>query len=212
MTPAEEDEAGQILALVGGNALRAFELLERQLSVLVLRTQVLLSLSGIVITVTGFSGRAIAATSATARACISSGILVGLAAAAVAFVGVLRLRWLTQELDADVRRTIERGLAIRDKKSRHLTFAIVLFVIGLGLYCAAIAQLLIATPTAPSLRGQRASGVRIDDSASARSATENGFARKPRTPRSRMRCASSLSACPVTSNTRTPGSSARSAR
>lgn len=152
MTPAEEDEAGQILALVGGNALRAFELLERQLSVLVLRTQVLLSLSGIVITVTGFSGRAIAATSATARACISSGILVVLAAAAVAFVGVLRLRWLTQELDTDVRRTIERGLAIRDKKSRHLTFAIVLFVIGLALYCAAIAQLLIATPTASSLR------------------------------------------------------------
>ena len=38
-------------------------MVERQLSVLVLRTQVMLSLSGIVITVTGFSGRAIAQTS-----------------------------------------------------------------------------------------------------------------------------------------------------
>jgi len=45
-----------------GDALRSYEIVERQLGVLVLRAQVMLSLSGIVITVTGFSGRAIAET------------------------------------------------------------------------------------------------------------------------------------------------------
>jgi hypothetical protein len=56
-------EAERILALAKGDTLKAYEMVERQLSVLVLRTQVILSLSGIVITVTGFSGRAIAQTS-----------------------------------------------------------------------------------------------------------------------------------------------------
>ena len=60
-------EARNILALCSGDRLRAFEMVQGQLAVLVLRTQVMLSLSGIVITVTGFSGRAIAATSMLAR-------------------------------------------------------------------------------------------------------------------------------------------------
>ena len=65
----------------------------------VLRTQVMLSLSGIVVTVTGFSGRAIAETSSLARSSIAAGILVVLASAAVAIWGVLRLSWLTQTIE-----------------------------------------------------------------------------------------------------------------
>src|SRR5512135_56281 len=94
-------EAEQILKLSRGDTQRAFDRVERQLSVLVLRTQVLLSLSGIVITVTGFSGRAIAETSNLARLSIATGILTVLAAAAVAIGGVLSLRWVTQALVDD---------------------------------------------------------------------------------------------------------------
>src|SRR5581483_1358494 len=90
------DEAERIFKLCGSDTLKAYEMVERQLSVLVLRTQVMLSLSGIVITVTGFSGRAIAQTSDLARWSIASGILVVLASAAAAIWGVLRLHWLTQ--------------------------------------------------------------------------------------------------------------------
>src|SRR5262245_31142740 len=106
-------EAARILTLTGGDPLRAFEILERQMSVLVLRAQVMLSLSGIVITVTGFSGRAVAQTSALARGSISIGIFLVLAAAAVAIGGVLRLRWLTQELAEDPLLTLTRGIALR---------------------------------------------------------------------------------------------------
>ena len=42
------------MALTRGDPVRAYELVQSQFSVLVLRTQVMLSLSGIVITVTGF--------------------------------------------------------------------------------------------------------------------------------------------------------------
>ena len=138
------DEAKEILELAGGDRLRAFDLVEKQLAVLVLRTQVMLSLSGIVITVTGFSGRNIAATSELARMTVVGGLFLVLAAAAVAVVGVLRLRWLTQELGGETPVMLERLLAIRDRKSRFLTTALALFVVGFSLYCFAVAQLLLA--------------------------------------------------------------------
>ena len=144
MSSARE-EAERILNLSRGDALKAYEMVERQLSVLVLRTQVMLSLSGIVITVTGFSGRAIAQTSNLARWSIAAGILVVLASAAAAIWGVLRLQWLTQTIDADPVAMLTRGIEMRDSKSRFLRVALVLFICGFALYCFAIAQLLIAS-------------------------------------------------------------------
>lgn len=139
-----KEEARLLLALCNGDALRAFNMVQSQLGVLVLRTQVMLSLSGIVITVTGFSGRAIAQTGVIARASIAAGLFVVLLAAAVAIGGVLRLRWLTQILHEDPLVTLTRALAIREQKGRYLSLALALFVLGFGLYCFAIAQLLMA--------------------------------------------------------------------
>lgn len=141
---AQRDEVSRILALTKGDTEKAYGVVERQLSVLVLRTQVMLSLSGIVITVTGFSGRAIAQTSELARVLVSAGILIVLGAAGTAIGGVLRLRWLTQELRDDVRETLDRMLEIRDTKSRFLSVALVLFLVGFSCYCVAIAQMLLA--------------------------------------------------------------------
>lgn len=137
-------EARNVLELCGGDALAAFRILEAQLAVLVLRSQVMLSLSGIVITVTGFSGRAIAQTTPLARASVVAGLCLVLLAAAVAIAGVLRLRWLTQELGGEPLAMLERALAIRDAKSRFLTAALALFVVGFSLYVLAVAQLLLA--------------------------------------------------------------------
>src|SRR6476619_6955886 len=114
------EEAELILQLAGGDTLRAYEMVERQLAVLVLRTQVMLSLSGIVITVTGFSGRAIAQTSVLARSCIAIGIFVVLAAAATAIGGVLRLSWLTTQIQERPIDTVISGLVIRHRKTRFL--------------------------------------------------------------------------------------------
>jgi Trk-type K+ transport system membrane component len=144
VTPdARQDEVTRILAFTREDPERAYGVVERQLSVLVLRTQVMLSLSGIVITVTGFSGRAIAQTNDLARVLVAVGILVVLAAAATAIGGVLRLRWLTQELGDDLRATLTRMLEIRDTKSRYLSAALLLFIVGFSCYCVAIAQMLL---------------------------------------------------------------------
>jgi hypothetical protein len=135
-------EAEKILKLVGEPRL-AYEMVERQLAVIVMRTQVMLSLSGIVITVTGFSGRAVAQVSLLARTLITAGMFVVLSAAAVAIIGVFRVRWLTQAISDDPLETIQRGLAIRNQKSRYLMISLILWVVGFTLYCGAVAQLLM---------------------------------------------------------------------
>jgi hypothetical protein len=67
-----------------------------------------------------------------------------LAAAAAAIWGVLRLNWLTQTIQTDPIAMLVRQIEIRDAKSRYLSAALLLFVIGFSLYCFAIAQLLLA--------------------------------------------------------------------
>ena len=142
---AAADEVKRIIALTKGDPVKAYELVQAQLSVLVLRTQVMLSLSGIVITVTGFSGRSIAQTSALARNLVASGILIVLGAAGVAIGGVLRLQWLTQQLTDDTEQTLVRMLDMRDQKSRYLSAALLLFMVGFACYCVSIALMLLAT-------------------------------------------------------------------
>ena len=145
---ASTDEVKRILALTKGDAVKAYELVQQQLNVLVLRTQVMLSLSGIVVTVTGFSGRTIAQTSFLARNLVASGIVIVLGAAGVAIGGVLRLRWLTQEMSDDTEATLMRMLDMRDQKARYLNTALLLFVVGFACYCVAIALMLVATEVA----------------------------------------------------------------
>jgi len=144
MADGTTDEAQRILTLAGGDYGRAVEAVQGQFSVLVLRTQVMLSLSGIVVTVTGFSGRAIAETSDLARLSIATGILLVLAAAVVAIGGVLRLKWLAQELGDDALPTLRKMLVMRDRKTKYLAVALGLFTTGFACYCLAIAQLLLA--------------------------------------------------------------------
>ena len=141
-----EDEARRLLAFTG-DPLKAFDLVEKQMSVLVLRTQVMLSLSGIVITVTGFSGRAVAETGRLAQGSISAGLVIVLAAAAVAIGGVLRLGWLTQLIGDDPPQAmLVRAMRLRDQKGKMLSLSLRLFVIGFALYVFAVAQLIVATP------------------------------------------------------------------
>ena len=139
-----DGEAKQILELCGGDALKAYELVDKQLGVLVTRAQTILSLSGIVITVTGFSGRAIATTNALAKVSVVAGLCTVLLAAAVGIVGVLRLQWLSQTLGGEPLVMLARALETRDRKSRSLAVALLLFVVGFSLYVLAVAQLLVA--------------------------------------------------------------------
>jgi len=137
-------EAQSILDLCEGDRLKAFQMVQGQLTALVNRLQAILGLSSIVITVTGFSGRSVAQTSPIARITVVSGLVLVLVAAAVGIGGVLRLRWSTQELGGSALESIARVIRIRNGKERFMTAALSLFVIGFALYCFAVAQLLLA--------------------------------------------------------------------
>ncbi len=140
MSPREEAE--RLIAFFG-SARAAFDVVEKQMNVLVLRTQVLLSLCGIVITVTGFSGRAIVATGLVARVCVVAGLATVLVAAAVAVGGVFRVTWLTEKLQADERKVLEDVIGLRNRKSLFLKASLSLFIVGFALYVSAVSLLLI---------------------------------------------------------------------
>ena len=138
-----DEEARRILTAYGREKFaEIMTMLERQFTVLHNRAQVLLALCGIVISTTGFSGRIIAGTNVVAQGLIISGVAFVLLSAAVVVWGVLHLRWLTMQAGETVEEWLATSLAYRDRKTSSYRVGIVLMLIGLTLYCAAIAVML----------------------------------------------------------------------
>jgi hypothetical protein len=118
-------------------------MLERQFAVLHNRAQVLLGLCGIIISTTGFSGRLVAGTNAAAQWLVIVGVALVLLAAAIVCWGVLHLRWLTMQLGADNAEWLATSLRYRDTKTNYYRVALLLMLVGLTLYAAAIAIMLL---------------------------------------------------------------------
>jgi hypothetical protein len=138
-----ETEASRILAMCGNDLQAAMGVVERQFSTLHNRAQVLFSFCGIVITVTGFSGRLIAGTSDLAQSFIVAGLAVVVACAFYMFHSVMTLRWATQRLASNNEETMVRVIDRRNlKTTAYRRGGYVLFV-GIILYGAAIAMMLL---------------------------------------------------------------------
>ncbi len=138
-------EVDQILHIYGSDNLKEIiALIERQFAVLTSRAQVLLGLSGIVITTTGFSGRAIASTGPAAQWLIVGGIFLVLAGAAAIVWGILQLNWITQFVGQDIRPALMKMLAYRDRKTRAYRLGLIFLVLGLALYVSAISLMVLA--------------------------------------------------------------------
>jgi hypothetical protein len=153
-TKHNEQEAQHILQIYGReNAREIIALLERQFGVLTGRAQVLLGLCGIVITTTGFSGRAIALTGLAAQWLIVSGIFLVLSSAAAIVWGILQLNWITQFAGSDLQPALARMLAYRDRKTRAYRLGLILLVVGLALYVSAIALMVLAPPGSIHVQG-----------------------------------------------------------
>lgn len=140
------EEAREILAMVGGDLSRAVHILQSQLDVLHSRAQVLTTLAGLVVTVTGFSGRLIAATNLPAQALVISGLAAVLASAFYIIRTVMRLQWVTAVLSPDKEATIETLLLRRNRRTHHLNRGGIILFCGLFLYFLAI-SLMLANPT-----------------------------------------------------------------
>ncbi len=113
-----ESEAKAILKLCEGNLKAALEMAERHLNTIYTRAQVLLSLAGMVVTVTGFSGRLIAGSSTLAQLFLIAGLFVSLGSAIWVFLRVMRVRWVTVFLDQDAESALEETLIRRNRKTK----------------------------------------------------------------------------------------------
>lgn len=139
-----KEEAAQIARLCDGNELKAVQLVEHQLNVLYTRAQVMVGIAGMVITVTGFSGRNIADTSALAQCLVVIGLAIVLAATLWVFLRVMGIRWATARLHENLNDSLEALVIYRNQKT--IAYEIGGKIMGLGLisYGTAVSLMLFA--------------------------------------------------------------------
>lgn len=138
-----KEEANKILLLTNQDMLKALELLEKQLNTLHARAQVLMSLAGIVVTVTGFSGRLIAATSLISQILVIAGLVTVLISAIWVFAQVMGVKWVTAGLTENHSESLERIIERRNRKTRAYSRGGVMLCIGLILYSIAFGMMLV---------------------------------------------------------------------
>src|SRR3954470_20231476 len=105
--PGPPEEADHLLQLHGGDTGMAdcLRVISGQFVVLQTRSQLLLTLATIVMTITGFSGPRIAASGLFARYAMAIGLVLTLVAIVVLLLN-LRIRWLTQFHESSPRETL----------------------------------------------------------------------------------------------------------
>lgn len=146
------DEAAAILRLTDNRMADALHLLESQIQMLAQRSQVLMTLAGVVVTVTGFSGRLIAGTSPTAQLLIVAGVFVVVFSAMWQFRNVMQFRWLTQLLDREPLAAVTEMVERRNRKAAAYRQGGIVFFLGACLYLAALSLMLLypdGIPLAP---------------------------------------------------------------
>lgn len=142
-TPTVEKEALTILELTNHDLMAALKVAENQLNIIYTRAQVLMSLAGMVVTVTGFSGRLIASSSLAAQLFLVSGLFVTLTSVIWVFLKVMRVRWVTILATTCKDSALECALTHRNRKTKAYKIGGTILCIGLILYSISIALMLI---------------------------------------------------------------------
>lgn len=120
------------------NYAKLFEILIHQFQVLQNRAQLLLSLVAICLTVTGFSGPAIASSGVMAKCFISFGLTLVLVASLILVMGPLQLRWGTQRRAETIDLALTALIRIRNARSRKYHCASGVLVLGLAGYVGSL--------------------------------------------------------------------------
>src|SRR5258708_27207082 len=105
--PTPEQEADHLLRMHGGvpGFSQCLQVVRAQFLVIQTRCQLLLTLATITLTITGFSGPKIASSGLFSRIAMAAGLVLVLAAVVI-LLSTLRIRWLTQFIEADERATL----------------------------------------------------------------------------------------------------------
>ncbi len=142
-----ETEASRLLALYGGEGgfPKCLDIVRYQFDVIQARSQSLLTLATLALTITGFSGPAIARTNMTARVTMAVGIVFVLVAIIILLTKGLRIRWITQFQSESPQEILVDIIRYRDKKTRLYMVELTLLVIGLASYVASVVTYLVYT-------------------------------------------------------------------
>jgi hypothetical protein len=141
LTP--EEELDYLYEITGHSHERALGMVLNAFDILQSRAQALLGLVTICLTVSGFSGPAIAASSPFARASIVFGITFVLLSAIITLCGPLQLRWSTQWRADTIDRSLVNLIRRRNARTRKYHAAFITLVIGLTGYVASLLAYLL---------------------------------------------------------------------
>lgn len=134
-----EAEAQTLLALQGERGLKgATDTLMQQFMVLQTRAQIMLTITTLTLTITGFSGPKIAASGAFARNAMVAGILATLISTLMILGGSLRIRWVTQFRGSDDLDLITRVIHYRNGKTNLFFAEICFLIVGLASYVSSV--------------------------------------------------------------------------
>jgi len=140
-----ESEAEQLLRLQGERGLKgAVEVLMQQFMVLQTRAQIMLTITTLTLTITGFSGPKIAAAGDFARAAMVLGIISVLASTLLILGGSLRIQWVTQFKGENDLALVTSVLRYRNQKTKLFFAEICLLVAGLACYVASVVAYFIS--------------------------------------------------------------------
>lgn len=107
------------------------------------RSQIILSLATICLTITGFSGAKIASSSSFSMICIAIGLALVLLSIVIVLSGPLQLKWVTQIYLKDIDNTMIELIKTRNKKTRLYHLAMFMLGIGLSFYVLSVILFLI---------------------------------------------------------------------
>lgn len=134
------EEARHLLA-VGGGLRGALDVLVTQFGVLQTRSQVLLTVSTLALTITGFSGPRIAQSGDFPRLAMAGGLVLVLGAMLLIIGGSLRIRWVTQfraPPGGGDEALVAQIICYRDRKTRLFGWELSLLLAGLAAYVSAV--------------------------------------------------------------------------
>jgi hypothetical protein len=121
-----------------GSLGKCMEFLRHHFDVIQARSQLLLTISTLALTITGFSGPKIAQTNDFARYSMAIGICFVLIGMVFLLLGGLRIRWTTQFFEDTAEETLVRIIRYRNSKTRFYFVQLAFLVVGLAAYVAAV--------------------------------------------------------------------------
>lgn len=141
-----ETESSRLFEMYRGDVAACITFVRHHFDVLQARSQLLLTVGTLALTITGFSGPRIAESGAYARISMAVGIVFVLAAMVILLLGGLRIRWISQLLGEDGRASLVRVLEYRNRKTKLYFVELTLLVLGLAAYVSSVVSYLLSTP------------------------------------------------------------------